>query len=203
MSVLLMNFRSKLARPFLSNALIAGSCAGLGDYITQTASSKGTFDTRRNFAFAFFGAFWSTPYFLVYKALAVKFPGQVLKGALISSFWWDIPVTLPCYFMITDTLRGRDIPFVMEHMTRDYVACAMSSVCIWLPSTLVNLRFIPLQYRIVYDSFVTVVSSMVTSFLSNREVRKWRQESTMAGFETLSARFIAEMVSVILLIFVL
>ena len=171
--------------PFTANALVAGACTSCGDLITQRASewssdtidsdsaaSAPGFDARRNLAFAIFGALWTVPGRLFYGALARRMPSDTLasavKGALVTELVLDLPITVPAFSVGTDVLRGRDAPFAMAHLRRDYPACAASSFGLWFPATVVNLRLVPLQYRVMYDSALVVVWSSVFSFVSNR-----------------------------------
>jgi len=181
--ILNLSVNVRIVKPFVRNAVVAGACAALGDFITQTSIKEQpfapiSFDVQRNLALGAFGAMWSLPGFIFYRTLAAKLPpitiSQVLKGAIVSSCLFDLPVTVPCYFFITDALRGRDFPFIVEHFKHDYQQCAISVVCIWFPATIFNLRFIPLQYRVIYDSCISVVSSSVISFLANRRVKPWK-----------------------------
>ena len=78
----------RIVKPFVRNAVVAGTCAALGDFITQTSIKEQpfapiSFDTRRNLALGAFGAMWSLPGFIFYRTLAAKLPPttilQVLK----------------------------------------------------------------------------------------------------------------------------
>ena len=157
--------------PWTANALVAGTCSCCGDAITQRASEP-EFDAKRNVAFVAFGAFWSVPGRFLYSALARYVPSDTLtnavKGALISELCFDLPITNPVFMATTDTLRGRDAQFILDHLHRDYRDCAISSFCMWFPATVVNLRLVPLPYRVIFDNVMCVVWASLFSFLSNR-----------------------------------
>lgn len=160
--------------PRLCNALVAGFCASTGDFITQSSSGDGPldFDARRNLAYTAFGMAWTVPGRIFYAFLAKHVPSNTLasavKGALIGELAVDLPITNPAFMLSTDILRGRDLKFAAEHLRRDYLDCATLSFCIWFPSTVLNLRVIPLQYRVIFDNIMTVLWSATFSLLTNR-----------------------------------
>ena len=180
--------------PFTANALVAAVCTSCGDWIVQlgtegarggaeTESSAGTkkegagentrYDMRRNLAFTAFGAIWSVPGRMFYMTLARYVPTNTLtgaiKGALIGELGMDVPISCPLYITFTDFMRGRDTDFIFDHLKRDYLGCAVSSFCLWTPATVVNLRLVPLQYRVIFDSVFVVVWNAILSFYTNRK----------------------------------
>ena len=185
--------------PFLANALVAASCTSCGDWITQLGSREAgeerpsssgqcseldgsgpEYDVRRNLAFTAFGAVWSVPGRIFYQTLARYVPTNTLagaiKGALIGELGMDIPVSCPLFFLSTDFMRGRDREFMVTHLKRDYLPCAASSFCLWAPATVINLRLVPLQYRVIFDSVFVVIWNCWLSFYTNRETD--RQDDT-------------------------
>ena len=161
--------------PYLVNAIIGGVCSSLGDCITQHTESRGgqsSFDWPRNLSFGAFGAFWSVPGRMLYLALASRVPshtlGGAVKGALIMELLVDIPIVIPLFTLSTDLMRGRNLDFVVGHLEDDFTACALSSFALWFPSTVINLRLVPLRYRVVWDSVFVVVWASVFSFITNR-----------------------------------
>lgn len=173
--------------PFASNALFAGSCMAWGDWATQNSEAwrRGPtnvldddyiprFDLRRNAAYAAFGACWSVPGVLFYKILARHGPSTAtawgaMKGALIGELCLDLPFSVPVFLVFTDAMRGRDAQFIYEHLKRDYPACAMTSFSMWYPATIINLRFVPIHYRVMFDSAVNVCWGAAFSYLSNKK----------------------------------
>lgn len=173
---------------------MAGVCTSCGDAITQlsgeaieitagpassadedratTNQNASNFDLRRNLAFTAFGMVWSVPGRIFYNTLARYVPTDTLtgaiKGALIGELGMDIPISLPTFFISTDIMRGRDMDFIKGHMQRDYTTCAASSFCLWAPATVVNLRLVPLQYRVIFDSVFVVLWNAWLSFQTNR-----------------------------------
>ncbi len=170
--------------PFLVNAVVAAGCTSLGDVITQKSTTlappdagagvRGAeFDWRRNLSYTVFGAAWSVPGRFFYIALAKYVPSTTLvgavKGALVGELLMDIPVGLPIFTCATDLMRGRDLEFVQDHLKRDFRDTALSSFVVWFPATVINLRLVPLQYRVVWDSAFVVLWSSIYSFLTNRK----------------------------------
>jgi hypothetical protein len=143
------------------------------------------YDMRRNLAFTAFGAIWSVPGRIFYQTLARYVPTNTLagavKGALIGELGMDIPVSCPLFFISTDFMRGRDKDFVVDHLRRDYLTCAASSFCLWAPATVINLRLVPLQYRVMFDSVFVVIWNCWLSFYTNRKTDR-QDETKQQGF---------------------
>ena len=161
--------------PFLVNAIVAGACTSLGDCITQktSRSCRGkSFDYVRNLSFAVFGTFWSVPGRLFYVTLASRVPSNTfigaVKGALIGELCLDIPISIPLFTVSTDLMRGRDLEFAGRHLEQDFQTCAISSFSMWFPLSIINLRLVPLKYRVIFDSVFVVVWASVFSFITNR-----------------------------------
>ena len=156
--------------------------AGAGAELETTATSQQlpynthkSFDYRRNLAYTVFGAVWSVPGRIFYQVLATRVPTDTLmgavKGGLLGEFCLDLPITTPIFFASTDYMRGRDTSFVVDHLVRDYKTTAASSFCVWFPAQVVNLRFVPLRYRVIFDSVCVVAWSAIFSFLTNRKLQ--------------------------------
>lgn len=163
----------------LSNACVAGMCAAGGDSFTQynTMRSDGKFDMRRNCSFFIFAFSWSLVSFTFYQTLAHYVPSKTLsgavKGALIMEFGLDMPITIPFYISFTDALRGRDFNFILHHVSQEWQPCAVVAFFILGPSAIVNLRFIPLKYRVIWDAVIDMIFAGLFSFLTSSSVDDW------------------------------
>lgn len=139
---------------WLRASLTSGILYSIGDITTQTLSGS-EFDLNRVFRFALTGSLLHGPYFLYgFRILDSKFPASSLissvKKALLGQIFLFPPfVTLLLTF--TALLEGGS---PSEYLQEKWIKINTGGLLVWPAANIINFRYIPSQYRILYVNMI-------------------------------------------------
>jgi len=97
---------------------------------------------------------------LWYARLMTYFPGTnvgaVLKRTATDQLFFA-PIFLPTFMMNLMMLEGRPYTEALPKLEKDLPGAMVTNWCLWCPAMLVNFRFVPLKYQVLYSNMVGFV----------------------------------------------
>eukprot|EP00562_Extubocellulus_spinifer_P028467 CAMPEP_0178658828 /NCGR_PEP_ID=MMETSP0698-20121128/26208_1 /TAXON_ID=265572 /ORGANISM="Extubocellulus spinifer, Strain CCMP396" /LENGTH=350 /DNA_ID=CAMNT_0020301261 /DNA_START=128 /DNA_END=1177 /DNA_ORIENTATION=+ len=97
---------------------------------------------------------------LWYGTLMVRFPGTSMKAVLKRTSFDQLffaPIFLPTFMINLMMLEGRPFDEVLPKLGRDLPDALVTNWCLWCPAMLINFRFVPLKYQVLYSNMVGFV----------------------------------------------
>uniref|UniRef100_A0A7S4M7U8 Peroxisomal membrane protein MPV17 n=1 Tax=Odontella aurita TaxID=265563 RepID=A0A7S4M7U8_9STRA len=158
--------------PIATKCLTSGFIAGSGDFLCQylvfrntkgvSGISKPEKDAKfepnmlRTGRFTFLGfAFVAPAVHLWYGRLVMHFPGnspaQVLKRLVLDQCFFA-PLFVPAFMVNLMALEGRPLAEMPGKLKSDYFDTMITNWCLWVPAQLVNFRFIPLKFQVLFGN---------------------------------------------------
>ncbi|TFL06416.1 hypothetical protein BDV98DRAFT_559374 [Pterulicium gracile] len=182
--------------PNTTLALTGGSLNALGDGVAQ-ATQRMTFsrseehedppayDTIRTFRFFCFG-FGMSPligrwnHFLEYRfplrSLTSTNPGKVSFSALTKRVVCDqivaAPIGLGLFLTSMGLMEGRSPQQIKQKFTDLYTTAIITNWQVWPIAQFVNFRFMPLAYRVPFQSTCGVFWTLYLSIINSKEDKK-------------------------------
>lgn len=181
-------YQSQLrARPLATKALTSAAIAALSDLAAQLIASSGSsgtgngkarryYDLARTLKFALLGLIWSGPsahYWQAFLQRAVPPPpagappeqaaAALLKKVALDQLTYG-PACNLVFMAYTTLFVARSGPSVLgRRLRRDFVHVQRNGWRVWPLASAVNLRFVPLEYRVL---FANVVALAWTTYLN-------------------------------------
>uniref|UniRef100_A0A7S0N794 Peroxisomal membrane protein MPV17 n=1 Tax=Chlamydomonas leiostraca TaxID=1034604 RepID=A0A7S0N794_9CHLO len=153
-------------KPLRTKALTSAFIAGLSDVIAQRIISGGYKNSRRTLAIACYGLIWNGPSAHFWqKFMEYLFPGKtdmktVLKKVLIDQLSYGPVCNLLFMSFATTVLEGRSLVFLRAKVQRDYPLVQLNGWKVWPLAALINYRFVPLQFRVLFINCVALCWSI-------------------------------------------
>jgi protein Mpv17 len=156
--------------PLLRASLTSGLLYSIGDIATQTISKDGTdIDFHRVARFALTGSILHGPYFLMgFRALDAKFPGNSLKASLTKVLVGQVclfPPFVSLLLTFTSLLEGKSL--LTADFKEKFIKININGLLIWPFANLVNFRYIPSQYRVLYVNMIGLGWNTYLSFATH------------------------------------
>ncbi|KAK7202714.1 hypothetical protein BZA70DRAFT_284777 [Myxozyma melibiosi] len=161
------------ARPLLTQCTSTGVLFGVGDGLAQVIAPDpelgGKYDYVRTLRMVFHGGVVFAP--LVsqwYKLIGTKInvPGKPFTEALArmtaDQLIWA-PFGIASFYVSMGVLQGHSFETIKGELKAKYYPTMMGNYLVWPAVQIVNFRFMPLEYRLL---FVNVVSIAWNTFLS-------------------------------------
>lgn len=131
------------------------------DEINEIEPRKFAPDWYRTGRFGVLGFFLVAPVVhLWYARLMRYFPGTNV-GAVLKRTATDqllfAPVFLPTFMINLMMLEGRPYNEALLKLQKDLPGAMVTNWCLWCPAMLVNFRFVPLKYQVLYSNMVGFV----------------------------------------------
>lgn len=153
-------------------ALVRGTICSGGDITCQYLECKEEINPYR--AAGFFGyGFFSSP--IIYKTFEYlnKINGMsnlgILKTATIyETIIWPSTM-MPLLYANTEVAKGRTIHQAIDKMKEDGLVLAITSAGIWIPTSFIQQKFIPMKYMIFFRSTCCSISTVAMSYYTNRK----------------------------------
>jgi protein Mpv17 len=157
--------------PLLRASLTSGALYSIGDITTQTISlEKGSeLDLKRVAKFALTGSLLHGPYFLYgFRALDSKFPGASLKKALTKALLGQVflfPPFVSLLLTFTYLLEGSN--FDKQEFKDKFININLNGLLVWPIANIINFRYIPSQYRVLYVNLIGLGWNTYLSFATH------------------------------------
>lgn len=162
--------KSLTTSPLLAKSIASAIGFGTADILAQLFLTKvNAFDVLRFLRFSAFGAFFHGPSgHIFYRWINRKFPGStptaVTKKILIDQIIWN-PIFSFVLYLFTGVIGGATPNFILSKMKRNIGIAVLGSWFIWPLGHLINFKFVPAQYRLMYMNFVQLAYNVLLSVL--------------------------------------
>ncbi|ORX41118.1 hypothetical protein BD324DRAFT_40998 [Kockovaella imperatae] len=164
MSRLLGAYQSLLTnRPFMGNMLTSAVLFATGDIIAQQGIEKKGWknhDVARTGRIIFWGGGLFAPAVTVWFRQLQKIPIQSKWGGAIVRTSLDqflfAPVVVTGFFTVMTLLEGKDMNAVKQKWNAQFVPTLQANWGVFIPTQLINMAFVPLQYRLLVINAVNI-----------------------------------------------
>lgn len=130
-------------------------------------------DWYRTGRFGILGFFLVAPVVHLWYARLTKFVPGTNVGAVIKRTAVDqlcfAPLFLPTFMMNLMMLEGRPYAEAFPKLQKDLPGALVTNWCLWVPAMLVNFRFVPLKYQVLYSNMVGFVWNTYLSWKTQEE----------------------------------
>ncbi|KAG2492727.1 hypothetical protein HYH03_008893 [Edaphochlamys debaryana] len=156
-------------RPLKTKCITAACVAAFSDLVAQAITSGGLpKNWRRTLAVACFGFLYTGPSAHFWQTLMEwLFAGRkdfqsVLLKVFVDQMTYGPFCNILFMSFATLVLEGRPVAVLQQKIARDYPGVQLYGWRLWPLAALINYRFVPLQFRVL---FINVVSFIWTTFL--------------------------------------
>ena len=173
-------------RPVITKSITAGIIVSLGDIVAQlveivSSSSPSTavsFDVVRLARFCTMGLFLQAPVtHYYYHALDQKFPPtpdnpwtMTTLIKLIIDQTTYAPLFLLAVIVYLGILQGDNWDTIWLQLQNEYVSTMIANWKVWIPATLINMAYVPPQFRVLYCNVIFFGWSIFLSIILNGNV---------------------------------
>mmetsp|Transcript_28394 Transcript_28394/g.28695 ORF Transcript_28394/g.28695 Transcript_28394/m.28695 type:complete len:195 (-) Transcript_28394:136-720(-) len=165
--------------PLMVTCLTSGVITGAGDCLCQSLFSD-RFDAARFFKFSGLGTVLVGPsLFYWYGFLSRRLPGTTARAVLIrvaaDQFLFS-PIFLATFISIISLLDGKanQIP---EKLKQDFASTLISNFFVWIPAQIVNFKFMPPKFNVLFSNGVAVFWNCYLSYVSFKKVNNEDKKS--------------------------
>lgn len=85
------------------------------------------------------------------------------------------PLDLLIFFTYMGFAAGKSVPQIKEDVKRDFLPAFVLEGGIWPIVQVVNFRFVPVRYQLLYVNFFCLLDSSFLSWLEQQEDAPWKQ----------------------------
>jgi hypothetical protein len=145
--------------PQATKCMTGGVLAFLGDLLAQSYQCD-EFDLRRLAIFTVFGVGWTGLFnhywfgFLAAKIPGNTWPAVVSKTAVQHTFYNPV-MYIPTFYVFTGVLTGLSSSEILAKAKDEYWPTLMKLWAIWVPSTLIQMAFVPVNLQVLYVAGVS------------------------------------------------
>jgi peroxisomal membrane protein 2 len=170
-------------RPVVTKSLTAGIIVSLGDIVGQImeivspSANQKSFDVVRLARFCTMGLFLQAPVtHYYYHALDHKFPPTPHPWTwttfvkLVIDQTMYAPAFLLAVIVYLGLLEGDSWHTISLQLQDEYVSTMVANWKLWIPATLINMAYVPPQFRVLYCNFVFFGWSIFLSIILNGDV---------------------------------
>ena len=167
--------------PLPTKALTSGVICGSGDAACQLidrgeSTLHSNFDPTRTMRFTFLGTFLLAPVLHVwYGRLGIWIPGSkfapVLKRLALDQLIFA-PVFIPTFMsslLILENGTNCTPELVIDRLRISWHSALFANWMIWVPANLVNFKFVPGTFQVLFANCVGFVWNAVLSFQASRD----------------------------------
>ncbi|GFR48060.1 hypothetical protein Agub_g9895 [Astrephomene gubernaculifera] len=155
-------------RPLRTKCITSACVAGLGDVLAQLIASGSYSSLKRTLALACFGFLYTGPsahYWQKFMELLCSGKTDVktvtLK-VLIDQLTYGPVCNMLFMLFAAVAMEGRPLAAVLRNIPHEFPAVQLDGWQLWPLATLINYRFVPLQFRVL---FMNLVALLWTVFL--------------------------------------
>ncbi|GIL73673.1 hypothetical protein Vretifemale_3805, partial [Volvox reticuliferus] len=161
-------------RPLRTKCVTSACVAALSDVVAQLIISGSYKSVKRTLAVACFGAIYTGPSAHYWQKFMERlFSGKkdlttVLQKVLVDQLTYGPVCNVLFMSFATLVLEGKPFSFLLQKIAKDYPGVQLNGWRLWPLAALINYRFVPLQFRVL---FINVVAFIWTTFLLLRSKR--------------------------------
>lgn len=148
--------------PLQTKALTSALIAGISDIIAQLLLTGEYQSIARTCKVAMFGFCWSGPATHYWQDFLQRaFQGKndiltVIKKVFIDQLSFGPLMNVAFMAFVTLALEGRDFNTLAAKIVRDYPLVQLNGWKVWPLAALINYRFVPLQFRVLFVNLVAL-----------------------------------------------
>ncbi|CAG9110685.1 hypothetical protein JYU34_011068 [Plutella xylostella] len=163
-------------RPYLMQAVQAGTLMGAGDIISQTLIEKKSFkdyEIKRTLQFSSIGFFVGGPALRIWYGILNKYIGASGKTVALKKVFIDQFIFAPAFLLFllgaVGTLQGKSWRVVKSDLEANYPDVLLANYYIWPWVQLANFYFTPLQYQVLVVQSVALFWNTYLSWKTNKK----------------------------------
>jgi len=157
---------------FLTNALIGGSIAATGDTVVQKVIEKRkNVDLRRLAAMASWGVVYGIigHFYFSTMSRSITFGSSPHKQALVYLVCF-VPIYDTMFYVYTGFFEGQSKNEVKEELSAKLIPTLLIDAFTYYPLMYLNIRFVPLPFRVTVDNFYGFLYGVCFSYLKHHEI---------------------------------
>jgi len=160
----------------LRQCLVRGSICALGDTLVQKIEQRNEpINMKRSIGWFSFGVLTAPIIYTSFLKIPTYFANDCMRplktSALFEFIVW--PTTcLPIMMYSTELWKGKTIRQTTNKLYNEGIGIATVSVCIWVPLSYLQVRYVPIRYVVYVRSTFCASSAVVLSCYTNRHERK-------------------------------
>ncbi|XP_015885230.1 uncharacterized protein LOC107420712 [Ziziphus jujuba] len=85
------------------------------------------------------------------------------------------PLDLLVFFTYMGFSTGKSVPQIKEDVKRDFLPAFLLEGGVWPVLQVVNFRFVPVRYQLLYVNFFCILDSCLLSWIEQQEDAQWKQ----------------------------
>ncbi|KAM3966876.1 mitochondrial inner membrane protein Mpv17-like isoform 1-T3 [Aphomia sociella] len=162
-------------RPYLVQAVQAGTLMGAGDIISQTIIEKTKLkeiDYKRTLQFSSIGLFVGGPALRLWYGILNKYIGSSGKSVVLKKVFVDQLVFAPAFLFFilsaVGTMQGKTWENVRKDINANYFDVLKTNYYIWPLVQIINFYYVPLQYQVLLVQTVALFWNTYLSWKTNR-----------------------------------
>lgn len=173
--------------PLRTKALTSAFIAGLSDVAAQGIINGRHTSWRRTLALACYGLIWNGPSAHYWQRfLEVLFKGKsdigtVLRKVLVDQSTYGPLCNILFMSFATLVLEGRTLAYLKDKIRRDYVLVQLNGWKLWPLAALINYKFVPLQFRVLFVNVVALCWSIFLLVKARSTIKAAAPPSPPAG----------------------
>ncbi|GFQ98627.1 protein Mpv17 [Trichonephila clavata] len=156
--------RIVVAHPWKTQLLTTGFLMATSDVIAQTAIEKKEvkdIEPLRVGRFAFLGSCFVAPILRTWYNVLEKTMGAVGRTVGLRKMMVDqllfTPCFLGCFLTVSGALQFQPWSVIKDKINKEYFEVLKTNYMLWPSAQLITFYVIPLQYRIIFVSFVALL----------------------------------------------
>ncbi|KAK3868095.1 hypothetical protein Pcinc_026486 [Petrolisthes cinctipes] len=161
---------------WLTNTVSSGSLLALGDIIQQRIEYirgvNTNYNWRRTGRFFLVGLSQGPPHHVFYVWLDKVFPQKTAKVVfkkIMADQLLAAPFFAVTFFLGAGLLEGKTVAGALTEFKDKFPAVYAFDWCIWPPTQTINFYFVPIQYRVLYINFITVIWDVFLSYIKHKD----------------------------------
>jgi len=162
----------------LTKSATVSILSGLGDCLVQIIQhrkeEKWKYDWIRTGKFCFYGAFVSAPlnhYWFAILDRVVPTGRYTIFGTNVANYKKLLldqllfaPFILSAFFTTMTFLEGKGPSVALTRIRNNLYPTLKLNYCLWPAAQFINFKFVPIQHRVGYVSFIVMIWSCILSY---------------------------------------
>jgi hypothetical protein len=164
--------------PIITKSVSSAFIGGSGDIVSQYIAAQNekrpfAWDAVRTFRFGFLGLVLIGPVIHVWYGSVMRwFPGQsasaVIKRVALDQIFFS-PMFLPTFLSGLWLLEGKDFNQVLLALKHTLPTAIVANWGLWVPAQIINFRFVPGKYQVLFSNFVGFVWNAYLSYTAHSD----------------------------------
>lgn len=162
-----------------TNITIATAASSLGDLIQQqyeiAAGYQSKWDRMRTMKLAFCGLLygWTGHYWYIMldRLFVVQTFKNLMKKIAIDLFIGS-PLTILVFFISLKIWNGWSLKQTKDEILKYGIEIIKFDIVVWPIAQIINFKFLPLRYRLLYDCSITIFYDTYFSYVMHKDLRE-------------------------------